>query len=242
MSIIGITCGSNTEKTQDYQLRRYYLTALQKHGDSLLILPPQTSKQFNDYLPLLDGILFSGGGDIHSSFWQEEPAQKIGRVDWERDQFEITLARTAFAINMPMLGICRGMQVLNVAAGGSIYQDLQDYERTKKRKMLQHQQCAAKDQVWHQVHILHKKLHEILGERICWVNSFHHQCCCRLGNGFALAAITADGVPEAIWRESSDFVLGVQWHPERLWQDWPAQNKIFAAFVQAAANYHQKKK
>jgi putative glutamine amidotransferase len=212
MPIIGITCGRQGE---NLELRRYYIDALAGAGLSAAILPPQSCDTCDtrELAEKFDGLLLSGGGDPHPQLWGEQPNLRIGGVDRVRDEYEISLLRAFLAADKPILGICRGMQLLNIAQGGSLWQDLRESGTN-----LLHMQTAAPEQTWHGV-TCRGRLAELLdlpnNEQI-FVNSLHHQGVRRLGEDVIAGAWADDGLIEGIYLPKYKFAVGVQWHPERL--------------------------
>lgn len=184
----------------------------------------------------LDGLLFTGGRDVDPRHYGEEPHQKLGGVDPVKDALELAAIRAARALGVPMLGVCRGIQMLAVAFGGALYQDL----ASQVEGAIRHQQGLDKRMTSHRVHVESEtRLAGLLGAAgPLWVNSYHHQAVKRVPEGFRVAARAADGVVEAI--EAADdrhgWVLGVQWHPEGLWRRDEAARRLLAALVGAAAS------
>ncbi|NLL18237.1 MAG: gamma-glutamyl-gamma-aminobutyrate hydrolase family protein [Clostridia bacterium] len=226
--LIGITCGQEQE---GYSVTRYYSEAIQRAG-GIPVLLPVTGEQIliEAYANKLDGLLLTGGDDLDPVLFGEEPLRGLGPVDPDRDHFELELCKLLLVNGKPVLGICRGMQVLNVACGGTIYQDLV----RQLPESLEHRQRAPKNRVSHQVVLDSSSLlRGVLKTSALRVNSFHHQAVKDLGQGLKAVAKASDGVIEGVEKETG-FVLGVQWHPERLWQDYEEQGRLFAAFVKAA--------
>ncbi len=182
----------------------------------------------------LDGLLFPGGGDVDPAFYNESPAPNLGWVDRTLDQTELTLAGWALTDWMPVLGICRGIQLLNVAAGGTLYQDLP----SQYPGVLPHNSRQVR------AHIVQldaqSKLATTLGVLQCATNSRHHQAVKDVAPGFVASAHTQDGVIEGIEHKNMPFCIGVQWHPENLVPDDAAMMNLFLAFVQAAKAKYQK--
>ena len=181
-----------------------------------------------------DGLFISGGGDIHPEFFNGEMHPSVNGVDRERDAFELALCRHAVAMDKPILGICRGQQVLNVAMGGSLVVDipseLPDAIRHSwwpgyKRSRLSHQVGVEEG----------SRLAGIMGGEEFMVNSLHHQSVKALGEGLKVAATAADGVIEALEMPGKHFVVSVQWHPEWL-QEHEPMRRIFRAFVEACGS------
>jgi len=226
--LIGITCQQEEELVA---VTRFYGEAILAAG-GLPVLVPVIRNQpvLESYCRLLDGLLLSGGGDLDPSFYGEEPLRGLGAVHPERDQFELELCRLFLTSAKPVLGICRGLQVLNVALGGTLFQDL----RVQYPESLEHQQKAPKNWATHKVTVeASSLLREILAVPEVRVNSFHHQSVKAVGRGLRAVAWAADGVIEGVERETG-FVVGVQWHPERLWEKQEEQQRLFAAFVEEA--------
>ncbi len=220
MCFVGVTCGRQGE---DLKLAGAYLRALNDVGLRGVILPPQTGDLA---LPEgISGLVLSGGGDPHPLLWGEEPHSVRGEVDAARDLWEIALCREALAADLPLLGICRGMQVLNVALSGTLWQHLQD-----RGGEVSHWQTADMACGWHNV-VCRGRLAEIYAASPAKmrVNSRHQQGVRLLGEGLKACAYAMDGLIEGIEVPGRRFALGVQWHPERL----AAGQKLFIAFAAA---------
>lgn len=229
--IIGITPDYSYE-TKKYMLHEDYVTAIEKAGGCPILLTPH--QPLPDFF---DGILLSGGGDIDPLLFGEEPLLQSGEISPLRDAYEIRLCHEALAKNLPILGICRGMQVMNIAAGGSIYQDIGVQAGTS----LKHSQQAPRSYGTHSIIMEENTLLFKLWNKKCTVvNSLHHQAVRQLGEGFVASAHSADGLAEAIEHQNNPFALGVQWHPEAMQTE--EQSLLFAAFLQAAAAYKQNRR
>lgn len=226
--LIGVTCSQEEELLS---VTRYYGEAVLAAGGIPVLLPVTLNLQvINFYGELLDGLLLSGGGDVDPTFYGEEPLRGLGEVCPNRDIFELELCSLFLAKQKPILGICRGLQVLNVALGGTLYQDLVIQHPTS----LEHHQKAPKDWPTHKVKVESSSLlHGILKATELRVNSFHHQGIKTVAEGLKVVAWALDGVIEGVEHEIA-FVLGVQWHPERLWENQEEQKRIFTAFIEAA--------
>ena len=228
--VIGISCGVEAESA-NWLLRSYYGEAIHALGGSFVLLPTQNPQEAFCLLQKLDGLLLAGGGDMHPEFWGEEPHLGLGRVDRKRDIWELALFHAAMQIELPVLGICRGMQLINVALGGSLWQQNPGNHC--------HAQTSPYEQVWHGLQITAPAFAEACGfeEAETMVNSCHHQCVRRLGCGLTVAAKAKDGIVEAIVHENS--IWGVQWHPEYLWREEGLSRRLFQLFLQACAQKKQ---
>ena len=186
-----------------------------------------------DYARRLDGLILQGGADLHPSTYGEEPRACRGALDSIRDRFELSLLRAFVSVEKPVLGICRGMQLINVAFGGSLYQDLIEDGATQR----DHVDADAYDMHGHEVVFpARSRMREWHGIDSGRVNSIHHQGVRRLAAGFVVDALASDGVVEAIRRDGESFVYGVQWHPEFHWQqaDLLSPEPLMRAFLDAA--------
>ena len=174
-----------------------------------------------------DGLLLPGGGDMDPKFYGQERIPACGEPNLLRDAAEPLLLRAFLAADKPVLGICRGIQVMNAVLGGDLYQDIKPFEH------LPH------NDHWAKVHTVTVRrgtlLSRILGQDTVLVNSQHHQAVDRVAPGFTLAALSEDGIVEAIEKPDARFCLGVQWHPEWLSDADPAMQGLFYAFVNACS-------
>lgn len=174
-----------------------------------------------------DGLLLPGGGDMDPKFYGQERIPACGEPNLLRDAAEPLLLRAFLAADKPVLGICRGIQVMNAVLGGDLYQDIKPFEH------LPH------NDHWAKVHTVTVRrgtlLSRILGQDTVLVNSQHHQAVDRVAPGFTLAALSEDGIVEAIEKPDAGFCLGVQWHPEWLSDADPAMQSLFDAFVNACS-------
>lgn len=201
-----------------------YLEAVDRAGGVPVILAPIAPEALDALLDRLSGIVLSGGPDLHPSAYGHEPHPELGPTEPDLDRFELSLARRADARRMPVLGICRGAQVLNVARGGTLHQHLPD-----------HRQTAPGDETTHTVRLQQRSTTSSLlgGPTQVEVNSFHHQAVARVGDGLRVAGRSEDGLVEAIEDPDRDMCVGVQWHAECLVDD-PTHLRLFTALVSAA--------
>ena len=208
-----------------------YLEAIEAAGGLPVVLPPLALDAVEPLLDRLCGLCLSGGPDLDPGSYGSPPHPRLGPTEPDLDHFELALARRADRAGMPILAVCRGQQALNVARGGTLYQDLPD----EVPSGIVHRQTTPGDQVSHSVRIAPGSvLADVLGTVEAEVNSFHHQAVKRLGARLRAVAWAEDGVVEAIEARDRPFVVGVQWHAEGI-VDRPEQAALFRAFVDAAA-------
>jgi putative glutamine amidotransferase len=239
---IVITAGSNPGTANHAWLRFDYLHAVAKAQGLPSIIAPgftnpldEASSVASEILDNCDGLLLSGGTDVDPKVFGETAHQALGRVDAPRDPFEITLVREAVRRDMPVFGICRGLQVLNVAQGGTLIQDIpSDVEGA-----LTHETGDDRLVIGHEVVIeAGSKLSGLLSTTRMGVNSFHHQAAKTLGQGLVQTAVSPDdGIVEGLEMPGRTFVVAVQWHPENFWRTSAAFDGLFNGFVGAAREY-----
>jgi putative glutamine amidotransferase len=196
-----------------------YMTALEAAGAMPVVLPPVGDA--DAYLDRLDGVCLSGGPDLDpAAYGAQERHAELGRTEPSLDAFELALLEGALERGMPILAICRGLQALNVACGGTLHQHVPG-----------HRQTETATQTTQKIEIASRsRLARIFGTRTVHANSFHHQAIDRVGNGLRVVARAADGTVEGV--EGSGFVVGVQWHAEAL----PQHLRLFEALVVAASH------
>jgi len=212
---------------------RTYVEAVEAAGGAVWILPNAEPEAANSYAEVLDGLLLTGGDDPHPHLFGEEPHPHIERVDERRDRFEIALLHAAARRDLPVLGVCRGAQLMNLARGGDIYQDIASQTGSR----LRHAQTRIDDGPWHGVELTAgSRLASILGVTTLATNSFHHQAVRRVGEGLVACARTPlDGLIEAVEDPRREFFIGVQWHPElAALRGDPGGKALFAAFLAGA--------
>jgi putative glutamine amidotransferase len=207
-----------------------YMRAVELAGGLPVALPPLESENVDPLLDQLSGLLLTGGPDLDPACYGAEPHPELGPIDHDVDVFELALCRRADRRGMPILGICRGAQVLNVARQGTLYQHLPDITSG----VVEHRQLEPGDRTTHEVRVSPDSgLAQTTGGGPVNVNSFHHQAIDRLGLGLRPVAWAQDGVIEAIEGQDGDFVLGVQWHAETLIEE-AEQLALFERLVAAA--------
>ena len=211
-----------------------YIQAVKASGGLPLVLPLVKSKTvIQDYVSLCDGFLFCGGGDITPLLFGQEPSSGIGKTDITLDLFQIRLMKVILEAQKPVLAICRGMQILNFACGGTIYQDLDNVDF----EVINHMQTSlSRRDVSHKVFFAPKtKMHRFLGD-FAYTNSFHHQAVDRLGHDLIVSGSTGDDIIEAIEMPSHPFAIGVQWHPESMLSAAPNMKQLFHALIHHSTN------
>lgn len=228
---IAITTGPEEEGGVYTRLRTDYLRAIDKAGGIPFVV---SSIQPNDVPSILegcDGILLSGGPDVDPEHFGEEAHENLGSVVRERDTYELALAREAVRRDVPLLAICRGLQVLNVALGGGLVQDIPSSLNTP----LNHAHQGPRTDLVHEVEIeATSRLGALLGSKATEVNSFHHQSIGRVAPGLAVSARSPrDGVIEAAEAPDRRYAIGVQWHPENFWREHRF-DRLFSSFTDAA--------
>ena len=241
--VIGVTPDFNAGQRKDmggkeptYFLRARYLQAIQEAGGIPLVLPLISSRTQQAYLlQRVDGLLVTGSGsDLAPHHYGESQEYSFQHMSEERARLELGLSKLAFEHQVPTLGICGGMQSMNVALGGTLIQDIPAQITTK----IQHQQKKSAEHTAHLIQIEPKTLlRRIMKKASIPVNSSHHQSVKAVPGSFQISAVAPDGVIEAIEAESHSFWLGVQWHPEFLYRKDVLQNRLFSAFIKAARQY-----
>ncbi|MCC6133737.1 MAG: gamma-glutamyl-gamma-aminobutyrate hydrolase family protein [Acidobacteria bacterium] len=232
-SLIGITAGVNPESPDYYVLRWDYLRSIELAGGIPLVLAPSGPALHPALVDRLDGLVVTGGVDIDPHVYGKEPHPKVKQTSPERDEFELILIREVLDREIPVLGICRGMQVLNVEFGGTLIQDIPSETGSRLNHLDLDMPRAA---IAHSVLVrAGSRLDDILDDEEVPVNSFHHQAVDRLGEGLVATAFAPDGIIEAIEKPGERFIVGVQWHPEAFWKDSEHNfGRLFRAFVRAA--------
>jgi putative glutamine amidotransferase len=238
--LIGITAdssgcdqtGSKTKRERLYSLASRYCDAIENAGGLPIIMPHSRSRvQISHLLRRIDGLVISGGGfDIDPAYYSEQPIAKLGNIKPQRTSTELEAIAFGLDRDLPMLGICGGAQAINVALGGSLYQDIE----TQFPAALRHQQEEHSRNYDHAVEVARGTLlYKVCRHRRLKVNTTHHQAIRKLGKDLAVNATAPDGLIEGIESKKHSFVLGLQWHPEVLARREAVQRKIFASFVLA---------
>jgi putative glutamine amidotransferase len=231
--VIGLTCQNENLVNRSINKVNYtYINAVLKAGGLPIIIPVIKDEKhvavIEEYLDKLDGIIFTGGEDVASQYFDEEPVKEVSFICHDRDITEMELFNKAYERGIPIFGICRGIQLLNIALGGDIYQDI--YSQAKN--VIGHSCGHNVQEGYHTIYILKdSSLYEIFkGEKLL-VNSQHHQAVRKLGKDLRIIATTSDGIIEAVESTNDKFVLGVQFHPEAMAVKYDEFLKPFTYFV-----------
>lgn len=209
-----------------------YLDGIREAGGLGVMLPLETDPAaLGELLSRFDGVLLTGGHDVSPALYGEEPLSGVETCP-ARDQMDLAMIRLALAAGLPLLGICRGIQLLNVALGGTLWQDLP----TQHPSPIGHHMDPPYNRVAHQVRILpNTPLREVTGRDDLGVNSYHHQAVRQLAPALSPMAMAPDGIVEAAWAPNQRFCWGVQWHPEFSHMVDASSRAILHAFVEACA-------
>ena len=231
-SIIVDNSGSFAGYKRAY-VNKDYVDAVIRAGGVPLIIPFSTDKEvIISQAQLIDGLILSGGHDINPYNYGQEPSQKIGETFPERDTYEMILLEESKKRNIPILGICRGFQLINVAAGGTLYQDLS----LIPGNILKHNQVSNPTLKTHKVEIKENSFISSIFGKETMVNSFHHQALDKVADDFRVVAKASDGVVEAIEHKTYKFLVAVQWHPEMLAVECEKARELFVRFIEEAKN------
>ncbi len=211
-----------------------YVFSIKKAGGIPLLLPMVCDREvLQGYLNIIDGLLLTGGDEgINPQLYGENPVKELECICTERDECEGYLLENALESGLPVLGVCRGMQLMNVAAGGSLYQDIFTQIEDSLGHLPKHMPVDA---LYHKVKLSeHSILEEVFGTSELMVNSFHHQAVKNVAETFRATAVSEDNIIEGIEHQDHCFAVGVQWHPEDLTVKHTHFLKLFKAFVDVA--------
>jgi putative glutamine amidotransferase len=236
--VIGITASIDHRSAafgETYSLTRKYAQGVVQAGGVPLVVPHNLDEDsLRVVLDRLDGVLLSGGGDINPALFGEEPHPATCEIEPDRDRVELTLARWLVERDVPFLAICRGIQVLNVALGGSLVQDIP----SQVPDALQHsfdRKTTPRDYLAHTVKIdPSSQLARVMQLEVAQTNSWHHQSIKRAAAGLRVTAVAPDGVIEAVEVPGRRYAIGVQWHPEWMFERWVEHRRLFEELVRAS--------
>lgn len=237
--LIGITLGQALESKQcrwpmrwqfDYLGKAYHYAIEKSGGQPVGLFSTKNADIINSYLEFVDGILLTGGIDVHPKYFNQKPHSKTSELAEPRDFFELVILKKTLKLKKPVFCICRGHQLLNIALGGTLYQDISLYPA----KTLEHADEFQTGKVNHFVGIEKKSLlYDIIGKQKIFSNSSHHQCINKPAKGLQVSAVASDGIVEGLELEGYPFLISVQWHPERIFKRSHSR-KLFKAFMNRA--------
>ena len=222
---IGITMSYGKSKDGEFfSLKVLYVELVERYGGfPFLIFPTRDKRVQSEYTRMIDGLILSGGRDIHPSYYGEKVQYKVDLLNRLRPEFEIGLLREFIPTRKPVLGVCYGVQLMNVVCGGTLYQDIpSQIPKAARHEGARHSITVYED----------TRLFKLVRESSFEVNSHHHQSVKKLGKGFTCSALALDGIIEAIELKNHPFFIGVQWHPERD-SESPLTERIFKGFIKA---------
>jgi len=233
--IIGVTPMYDYEKNMTF-IRQGYMESILEAGGLPILLPAESDTgAMMELMDMCDGFLLPGGPDVDARLYGENNLSFTDDISPVRDSIEVFVARKAVECNKPLLGICRGIQIINAAFGGTLYQDIKS--QATGREVLKHFQNAPR---WYPIHEVYIKqdsiIRRIYGKDTISVNSFHHQAVKGVANGFAATSESPDGIIESIEHRNHKFAVGVQWHAELMWQKDRLHLRLFEEFVRAAGD------
>ncbi len=247
IALVGITAdfdsgakrrGGRQSRATIFLPERYCRAIERAGGIPVLLSPGGAPTAAKHLLDRVDGLVISGGNfDIHPSLFGEKPIKELGEIKQQRTDFELSLTHLALKRDLPLLGICGGAQALNVALGGTLYQDI----ARQLPQAIEHQRSEISHSGGHKIQIQGgTRLARIVKRQTLEVNTTHHQAVKRLGAGLVVNAIALDGLIEGIESPRHSFVMGVQWHPEALISRFSHQRKLLSAFVDACRAFRRR--
>jgi putative glutamine amidotransferase len=239
--VIGITASIDHRLPafgETYSLTRKYAEGVLQAGGVPVIVPHNLDEDaLRVVLDRLNGVVLSGGGDIDPVLFSEDAHSATGQIESDRDRVELMLARWVVERDIPFLGICRGIQVLNVALGGTLLQDIP----SQVPKALPHsfdRRMTPRDYLAHPVKIdPDSQLARVMQLEVARTNSWHHQSIKQVADRLQATAVAPDGVIEAVEVPGQRFAIGVQWHPEWLFEEYPEHRRLFKGLIEAAQNH-----
>lgn len=235
LPIIGISSGFEFDQNYLFKgyprlmLNRDYPRSIEQAGGIPIVLPlTSTYEVALEQVRAVDALLLSGGQDVNPLIYGQEPHEKLANISPERDAFEVLLLRAAVELKKPVMGICRGSQIMNAYFGGTLFQD----NSMKEGVYIKHAQAANPQQPIHHVQVdADSFLAKAVGETSFLINSFHHQSIDQVAPGFKVVAKSKDGIVEAIESTTDHFMFAVQWHPEMMSHENKPSQDIFTAYI-----------
>lgn len=238
--VIGLTTYQRERGAYCVVVTEYIESVFAAGGIPICIPTVESADDYEYYMEILDGIIFTGGVDINPSCYGEEPLKEINCITPSKDEYELGLFHKAYERKMPIFGICRGCQLINVGLGGSLYQDINSQI---PGSFGHYPNNIPENELFHSVKLVEgSKLHGIMGSEVLKVNSFHHQAIKTLGKNLVVTAVSKDEITEAIESTEDRYLLGVQWHPECLTARYGIFLKLFSRLVQEAKEYSRDKR
>ncbi len=238
--VVGITAFCDCEHNKKYtKIRCSYINAVYRAGGTPIVIPPfDSTKQLKEYIDLVDALVLSGGEDVAPASYGEDKVIELENINTDRDKWEFSLFKEAYKAKIPILGICRGMQLINVSLGGSLYQDIEQQLNCKFSHLpLDSKRRENLEYVSHKIDILKDtRLNKILSADHLNVNSHHHQAIKEIAESLNIAAKSECGIVEAVENKAETFLMGVQWHPEDLIDNYSCFINLFAELIKAAEN------
>lgn len=236
LPIIGISSGFEFDQNYLFKgyprlmLNRDYPRSIEQAGGIPIVLPlTERYEVALEQVRTIDALLLSGGQDVDPLIYGQEPHEKLANISPERDAFELLLLRAAVELKKPVMGICRGSQIMNAYFGGTLFQD----NSMKEGAYIKHAQAANPQQPIHHVYVEEMSfLAQAVGETEFLINSFHHQSIDKVAPGFKAVAKSKDGIVEAIEATGDHFMFAVQWHPEMMSRENTQAQAIFTAYVE----------
>ncbi len=227
-SIIGVVPLVDEEK-ESYWMLPGYMKGIMAAGAIAVMLPLTTNKEdIEQIAEQMDGFLFTGGQDVNPALYNEPKTKLCGASCNERDEMESMLFKKVYELDKPILGICRGIQIINALMGGTLYQDLP----SEHTSTTEHHQKPPYDKPIHEVSVdVNSPLYDLLKTESLKVNSYHHQAIKTLGKGLKKMALSEDGLVEAVCAENKKFIWAFQWHPEFSFEVNEDSRKIFNEFI-----------
>jgi putative glutamine amidotransferase len=231
--------GVSAEIPPSWVMSQRYVLTLTNAGAVPWLIPLVDDETLHAAYEKLDAVFLPGGADIDPVSYGQSPHALCDKTDRDRDRVELALARWAMNDGKPVLGVCRGMQLINLAAGGSLYQDIAE----QRAGSIKHDyfpfggRTFRRDYLAHEVSVVAgTRLADVFGAGALRVNSMHHQGVRDIGEGLNVTATAEDGLVEGLEADSGAYVVGVQWHPEALTDDHPAARRLFEDFIAVAAS------
>lgn len=229
--VIGVTPWYDYDNRTTY-IKNGYCEGINKAGGLAFLIPLTLEEEVLDCIvEKCDGFLISGGPDVDAKHYGEKNLPFNEDISPYRDFLEMYIIKKAIELNKPLLGICRGIQIMNVTMGGTLYQDI--HSQIKEKELIKHSQAAPKWYPTHEINIeAGTKLWRIFKKQSIGVNSYHHQAVKDVAPGFIVSSRAEDGIIESIELQNHIFAIGVQWHPELMWQENSEHLKLFEYFVE----------